>query len=64
MIKDWTKIQEEYKGLWVALLDDEQTVVGRDKTLRGAMEQAIEKGCKDPIMTRMPSEIILYAGSF
>jgi hypothetical protein len=33
MAMDWTPLCEKYKGLWVALNDDEQTVVGSGKTL-------------------------------
>lgn len=60
MVKDWTEIQKKYRGLWVAFLDDEQTVVGSDATLRGAIEQAAKKGHKDPIMARMPTEVMPY----
>ena len=62
MVKDWTKIQKKYKGLWVAFAKDEKTVKGSGKTLRGAIEQAVKKGYKDPIMTRMPSKVIPYVG--
>ncbi len=62
MVKDWTKIQKKYKGLWVAFANDEKTVMGSGKTLRGALEQAAKKGYKDPIMTRMPTKVIPYVG--
>lgn len=62
MVKDWTEIQKKYSGLWVAFLDDEQTVVGSDVTLRGAIEEAVKKGHKNPIMTRMPTEVMPYVG--
>jgi len=32
MVKDWTKIQKKYKGLWVAFAKDEKTVMGSGKT--------------------------------
>ncbi|MDO8470393.1 MAG: DUF5678 domain-containing protein [bacterium] len=62
MVKDWTKIYEKYKGLWIALLDDEKTVVGSGKTVRKAIEQAQEKGYKTPIMVRMPTAILPSRG--
>ena len=61
---DWTKIYEKYKGLWVALLDDEQTVVGSGQTLQQALEQAKERGHPNPIFMRVPSEILPYVGGF
>ena len=63
MAIDWTDIYKKNKGLWVALLNDEKTVVGRGKTLKSAMEMAHKKGHKDPIFTRMPNKINTYIGS-
>ncbi len=59
---DWTKICKKYKGLWVALLDDEITVVGSGRTLKEAKEEAQKKGNKSPIMTRMPDQLIPFVG--
>jgi len=64
MVKDWTKIQKKYKGLWVAFAKDEKTVMGSGKTLRQAIEQAHKRGYKDPIMTRMPTVVMPYVGNF
>ena len=61
---DWTKIYQKYKGLWVALLDDEETVVGSGKFLKEAVREAHENGCKDPIVTRVPETLSAYVGSF
>lgn len=63
MVIDWTKIYKKYKGLWVALADDEVTVVGSGKTLKEALLQANEKGNKSPILTRMPENLVPYVGS-
>ncbi|OHA27099.1 MAG: hypothetical protein A3C06_01200 [Candidatus Taylorbacteria bacterium RIFCSPHIGHO2_02_FULL_46_13] len=63
MAKDWTKIFKKYKGLWVALADDEETVLGAGKTLKEAFELAKKKGYKEPIMTRMPEEIVSFVGA-
>ncbi len=30
---DWTKIYKNYQGLWVALKDDEETVIASGKSL-------------------------------
>ena len=63
MAIDWTKIYKKYRGLWVALADDEQTVLGFGKTAKQALSQASEKGYNSPILTRMPESLISYVGS-
>ena len=64
MAIDWTKIYEKYKGLWVAILDDEITVVGSGETLKKALQEAQKNGHKQPIMMRVPTEIMPYIGGF
>lgn len=60
--KNWTKIYETYKGLWVALKKDEETVVGSGRTLKEALEEAKRNGYMRPIMTRMPPNLSAYVG--
>ena len=62
MAIDWTKIYEKYKGLWVALADDEMTVLASGKTAKEALEQAQERGYKNPILSRMPERMVPYIG--
>jgi dihydroorotase-like cyclic amidohydrolase len=64
MAKDWTQIQKKYKGLWVALADDEVTVLASGKTLHETQQKAQKKGYNDPIFTRMPEKVVTYAGLF
>ena len=59
---DWTPLYKKYKGLWVALLKDEMTVVGYGKTLKQAKEKALKKGHEHPIFTRMPANLSAYMG--
>ena len=59
---DWTPLYKKYKGLWVALLKDEMTVVGYGKTLKQAKERALKKGYDHPIFTRMPANLSAYMG--
>ena len=61
-IIDWTEIFEKYKGLWVALKEDEQTVVGSGKTLREALEDANRHGHTKPIMLNVPNEVTTLVG--
>jgi len=63
MAIDWTTIFEKYKGLWIALKDDEQTVVGSGKTLREALEEASKNGYDEPIVTRMPNDLTYFIGA-
>ena len=62
MAKDWTKIYKKYKGLWVALAEDEETVLATGKTLKQALGGARQNGYKHPIMTRMPEKLVAYVG--
>ena len=51
MAIDWTEIYTKYKGRWIALEDDEQTMVGSGNSAREALDQAREKGCETPATT-------------
>lgn len=62
MAIDWSKIYAKYKGLWVALADDEETVIASGKTAKEAWDNAQDKGYKKPILTRMPEELVTYVG--
>ena len=46
----------------MALKDDEITVVGHGRTLKEALEDARRNGYENPIMTRMPDELVSYIG--
>jgi hypothetical protein len=59
---DWTKIYKKYKGLWVALKKDNKTIIASGQTLKEAVEKAKKKGYKEPILFRVPTEIIPYIG--
>lgn len=60
MAIDWTPLFEKYKGLWVALKEDEETMVGSGKTLQEALKEASKNGCDEPIVTRMPKELMTF----
>lgn len=62
MANDWTQIYQQYKGLWVALNDNEETVVGAGKTAKEALEDAQKHGYPKPILTKMPEKLITYVG--
>lgn len=64
MAIDWTPLFEQYKGLWVALKDDEQTVVGSGDSAREALDEARANGYEQPILTRMPEALIPFVGPY
>lgn len=59
---DWTKIYKKYKGLWVALKDDEQTVISFGKTLQETANKAKDKGFKKPIFMKIPQNVGYFTG--
>ena len=63
MAKDWTKLMKAYKGLWVALAEDETTVLGTGKTVKSAILAAKKKDDKMPFLTYVPEKIVSYVGS-
>lgn len=62
--KDWSKIWKLYKGKWVALQEDEVTVITSADTLKETLEEARRKGFQNPIVTKMPSRIGTFIGIF
>lgn len=60
---DWSGIYKKYKGKWVALAQDEQTVLASGKTAKEAWDKARKNGYEKPILTKMPLELITYVGS-
>ena len=63
MAIDWTKIYKKYKGFWVALAEDEETVIASGRTAKEAWLNAQEKGYRKPILTKMPKELATYVGA-
>ncbi len=58
---DWTHLFEQYRGKWVALADDETTVLAAATTAREAREIALQK-TSSPILYRVPETLDLFAG--
>ena len=54
-----TPIWKKYKGFWVALKhDNKPTVIGSGKTLKEAMDMALSRGYKRPIMEYMSPNLL------
>lgn len=62
MAIDWTKIYKKYKGKWVALKEDEKTVITWGQTVKEVMNKSKKKGFHLPILTRIPEKINLIVG--
>ncbi|MDD5356586.1 MAG: DUF5678 domain-containing protein [Candidatus Pacebacteria bacterium] len=63
MIINWTHLIEKYKGMWVALKDDETSVVASGKTAKEAFQAALKKGYSHPLLTRVPDKLTAFVGA-
>lgn len=63
MAKDWTKLYKKYKGLWVALASDEETVISSGKTVKEALAKAKKITGEMTFLTRVPQTLDAYVGS-
>jgi hypothetical protein len=61
MAKDWTHLFEKYRGKWVALAEDETTVLAAGETAKEAHTAAL-KHSQLPIMHQVPETLDLFAG--
>ena len=63
MAKDWTHLFEKYRGKWVALAEDEITVLAAADTAKEAHEAALKiRSSVLPILYQVPETLDLFAG--
>jgi len=62
MTVDWSQLYLRYAGKWVALADDERTVVGVGSSATEATLAAQAKGHQTPILARMPKNLHAFIG--
>lgn len=62
MAIDWTPIFKKYKGKWVALKDDEVTVIADAPTAKLALSKAKKQGYDKPILLRVPLKNLPFIG--
>jgi len=62
--KDWTHLYPRYAGLWVAFSKDKERVVSSAKNLEVAIKKAKEDGLKNPLMFKVPQQMLPYVGSY
>src|ERR1051326_2733816 len=63
MAIDWTILFKTYKGMWVALQDDEVTVIVSGKDPKVVKARANKKGFMRPIMMKIPTKLTPYIGT-
>ena len=56
--KDWTALFKQYKGQWVALAQDEVTVISSGKSVKEVRTKALEAGYDKPILFKVPKKMI------
>jgi hypothetical protein len=61
-IKDWTMMFANFRGQWVALADDEVTVLAAASTAKGALAASVSKGAPSPILYRVPDTLDTFVG--
>lgn len=62
MALDWTRLFNRYKGKWVALADDETTVLAAAPTAKEALAAGRLKGIDMPLLYRVPDSLDVFAG--
>ena len=60
--KDWSLLFANYRGQWVALADDELTVLAAAPTAKGALAASAAKGAPAPILYRVPDTLDTFVG--
>ena len=58
---NWTHLMEQYRGQWVALADDETTVLVAAATAKEAHQAALRRA-KSPILYHVPETLDLACG--
>lgn len=59
---NFTQIVKRYKGLWVALKDDNKSVITDGKTVKEVLRKARQKGFDHPLLFKVPVKILPYIG--
>jgi hypothetical protein len=58
---DWTNLFKKFKGQWVALADDETTVIAAASTAKEAHQRALKMHAS-PILYRVPDSLETFVG--
>jgi uncharacterized protein DUF5678 len=61
--RDWRELYQQYRGQWVALKEDEMTVISSASTLKEVLAEAARLGYPNPPrVTKMPSDLRVFVG--
>ena len=63
-MNNWSEIVDTFRGKWVALADDENTVLASALSLGEARARACSRGFTDPILFRVPDELPEYVAGY
>jgi hypothetical protein len=58
---DWTELFKRYKGQWVALADDEKTVIAAAPSAKEAHRRGLKTHAA-PILYRVPDSLDAFVG--
>lgn len=53
---------KKYAGMWVALKDDQITVITSAHSAKDALMQAQKKGVRNPFLNFVPNKVLNFAG--
>lgn len=59
---NWEKLYIKYAGLWVAMKDDEKTVIDSAKTAKSVLKKAQDKGFENPLLNYIPKKVTPFIG--
>lgn len=59
---DRTELLEKYRGKWVALAEDDTTVIASGATAREARDAALKKSAAQHFLLRVPEKVELFIG--
>lgn len=59
---DFTKIFKKHPGKWVALADDEKTILAASKSAKKTLKDAQKAGVEKPILFKVPKTTLAYVG--
>jgi hypothetical protein len=60
--KDWSVLFAKYRGQWVALADDEITVIAAASTAKAALAASTARGAPEAILYRVPDTLDTFVG--
>ncbi len=63
MVKDLSEVYKKHKGEWVAMDQKKDSVIASGKSVSETTKAAKEKGVEDPVLFKVPKNIIPYVGS-